>query len=434
MTIQPHQNLRDGASSLEDSHRVRRSTVVILGLALLARLLVLILTITHNPHNWFYSRPIEMGLVANSLLHGLGYSSPFGGATGPTAIIAPGYPTVVAAVFLVFGSFTHASAVVLILLNILFSLLTIWLMMHLARTLFDERTALFAGTFWALSLPLFWIPTIFWESSLSACALPAILALALRCRRQPTRAIWALLGATSALIALINPALLPSLLAILGWLGWQTRRQSRTAPLIGLLVLLALYSPWPIRNAIRFHAFIPMRSTVGLEMYMGNHPGATGYVDANALPAFNKQEMASYISLGEIAYTHNRSVQAWQYVRSYPAVFLRLSVRRFFRFWSGTGNLESSRVFEVHALLTTVFGFTGLFILLRNRRRALAVLLALPLLLFPLPYYITHAEIRYRLNIDPLMTILAAYAVTQLAAAWCRKRVDEKTPSSCPQV
>jgi hypothetical protein len=61
-------------------------------------------------------------------------------------------------------------------------------------------------------------------------------------------------------------------------------------------------------------------------------------------------------------------------------------------------------------------------------------LLALPLLLFPLPYYITHAEIRYRLNIDPLMTILAAYAVTQLAAAWCRKRVDEKTPSSCPQV
>jgi hypothetical protein len=41
--------------------------------------------------------------------------------------------------------------------------------------------------------------------------------------------------------------------------------------------------------------------------------------------------------------------------------------------------------------------------------------MALPLLLFPLPYYITHAEFRYRLVIDPILTILAAYAVTQFA-------------------
>jgi hypothetical protein len=33
-------------------------------------------------------------------------------------------------------------------------------------------------------------------------------------------------------------------------------------------------------------------------------------------------------------------------------------------------------------------------------------------MLFPLPYYITHAEFRYRLVVDPLLTILAAYAVS----------------------
>jgi hypothetical protein len=48
--------------------------------------------------------------------------------------------------------------------------------------------------------------------------------------------------------------------------------------------------------------------------------------------------------------------------------------------------------------------------------------MALPLLLFPIPYYITHAEFRYRLNIDPILTILAAYAVTQLAAVWSRRK------------
>ena len=56
--------------------------------------------------------------------------------------------------------------------------------------------------------------------------------------------------------------------------------------------------------------------------------------------------------------------------------------------------------------------------------RSFAVLMALPLLLFPAPYYITHAEFRYRLNIDPILTVLAAYAVTQLAS-----RLPRKSPS-----
>jgi len=40
-------------------------------------------------------------------------------------------------------------------------------------------------------------------------------------------------------------------------------------------------------------------------------------------------------------------------------------------------------------------------------------LFLLPLILFPLPYYITHAEFRYRLVVDPLLTILGAYAVSE---------------------
>jgi len=55
--------------------------------------------------------------------------------------------------------------------------------------------------------------------------------------------------------------------------------------------------------------------------------------------------------------------------------------------------------------------------LYRQRRFDLAILFGLPFLLFPLPYYITHAEFRYRLALDPLLTILAAYAVVSLYRA-----------------
>ena len=33
------------------------------------------------------------------------------------------------------------------------------------------------------------------------------------------------------------------------------------------------------------------------------------------------------------------------------------------------------------------------------------------MLFFPVPFYLTHANLRYRYPIDPLMTILAVYAI-----------------------
>jgi len=89
-----------------------------------------------------------------------------------------------------------------------------------------------------------------------------------------------------------------------------------------------------------------------------------------------------------------------------------VSTVRFIRFWAGTGNKESSAFFPLHAVLTTSLGLMGIWRILKSGRVSLSVLFILPLMLFPLPYYITHAEFRYRLVIDPLLTILAAYAVT----------------------
>ena len=393
-----------------------RSTWVVLTVALLARLAALRSAIQDHPHDWLFSRGIEMGLLANSLLHGLGYSSPFGGSTGPTAFIAPGYPTLIAAIFLVFGTYSFPSAIAIMVLQTFVSLLTIWLMMWIAREMLNDATAKLAGGFWAVSLAVIFIPTIFWETSLSECALIGMIALALRIQRAPSTRGWVGMGAGCAVVALINPALLPSLLTIMGWLAWQTRKTSRTAPLIGLLTLVLVFLPWPIRNAVRFHAFIPLRSTVGFELWMGNRPGATGYLDESLFPMYNKQELASYVSMGEVAYTQEKSEEAKAYIFANPGTFVRMSLRRCWRFWTGTGNSSGSVFYVLHAVLTSGFGLAGLWILFRRRMYSFATLAALPLLVFPLPYYITHAEFRYRLVIDPLLTILAAYAVTRLAA------------------
>jgi len=390
---------------------MRPHTLAILAAALLLRLLILWFVIARFPHNWLYSRGIELGTLAQSLVAGQGLSSPFGGSTGPTALLAPGYPGIIALFFRIFGSFTFAAAIAVMAMQLLFSLLTVFFIMHVARRSFGIRTANASGMFWAASLPLIWMPTIFWETCLSTLLLVGMMALALRCERSPSGPLWTLMGAYSGLAALVNPSLLPALLTLMGWTAWQTRKTLWYFP-VALLALSMVFAPWPIRNARVLHAFIPLRSTVGFELWVGNRAGATGFLDESVFPIFNRWEYDQYVAKGEVAYMRDKSALAKAYIRSHPSAFLRLSAVRFFRFWTGTGNKDGSVFFTLHAVLTTSLGFTGIWCLVREGRLRLAVLFLLPLMVFPLPYYITHAEFRYRLVVDPLLTILAAYALT----------------------
>ena len=259
-----------------------------------------------------------------------------------------------------------------------------------------------AGLLWALSLPLIWMPTIFWETCLSALLLVGMVGLAIRFERP---LVW--LGGYAGIAALVNPALLLPCVAILGWMGWRRRGELLTA----LLALLLVFAPWPIRNALVLHAFIPLRSTVGLELWMGNHPGARGFLDTSVFPLFNRSEFNQYATLGEALYMQEKTRLAKDYIAAHPAAFLQLSSARFFRFWSGTGTEDGSAWFAFHALLTTTLGAFGLVRFWRDHRYSLVTLFLLPLILFPLPYYVTHAEFRYRLVVDPLLAILSGYAL-----------------------
>lgn len=398
----------------------------ILAAAFIARVLICWFAIAQFGYSWLFTRGIELGTLAQRLLTGNGLSSPFGGTTGPTALLAPGYPAIVACIFRVFGSFTFAAAIAIMALQLLFNVATVWMIMHVAEQCFGARAANLAGAFWALSLPLLWMPTIFWETSLSTLLIVSMIAWALRYERSPRLLSWALIGASCGLALLVNPALLLATLSILGWAAWQTRTTFRYSPLLGLLILLLVYAPWPARNARVFHSFIPMRTTVGFELWVGNRAGATGFLDESQFPLFNQHEFEGYVAKGEVAYMRDKSMLARAYIRGHRLEFLRLSGVRCLRFWTGTGSENGSVVFAIHAILTTSLGLIGLWRLVKERRFKLALLFLLPMALFPLPYYITHAEFRYRLVIDPLLVILAGYAVSSSSLHRREREVDQR--------
>lgn len=406
--------MQTSVKSSESVPSTQRATAIILLIGLAMRLVVL-WTVTRNyPPTWLFTRGMEMGWLAKSLLDGHGLSSPFGAPTGPSAFVAPGYPLLIAGVFRLFGSYSLASAIFVICVQIALNLITIWLMMNVARTLFDQRVAVVAGLVWACSPPLIWMPTIFWDTSIAICLMVGLLALVLRLRGRTTAWSWVLLGAYAAMIAFINPAMLLLLAAMIGWLAWQRRKVQPWGVVVAALTFCIVFSPWPIRNAKVFHAFIPLRTTVGYELWMGNRHGATGYLEESLFPAFNADELNDYRARGELGYTAHKSELAKRYILTHPRSFAHLTALRVMRYWTGTGAKGGSPIFAVHAVLTFGFGLIGLWKMYRRRQFDLVILFALPLLLFPIPYYITHAEFRYRLALDPLLTLLAAYAVVTL--------------------
>jgi len=401
-----------------ETRSTRTQTIVVLSLALLLRLVVFWTVLAKYPRGWLFTRGMEMGWLAKSILVGQGLGSPLGVPTGPSAMFAPGYPLLIAGVFHLFGSYSFTSAMVVLCVQIALNLVTIWLMMGIARTLFDQRVAMIAGLVWACSLPLIWMPTIFWDTSLAICLMVGLLALILHFSKRTTWLTWVALGAYSAITALINPAMILALATMVGWLGWQRRRSQPLGLLVAALTFCVVFSPWPIRNAKVFHTFIPLRTTMGYELWVGNHHGATGFFDQSLFPSFNEAELDDFRVRGELGYMAHKSDLAKQYILAHRVSFIHLTGLRIVRYWLGTGTQNGSPIFALHAVLTFGFGAVGLWMLCRRRRFDVAILFVLPLLLFPIPYYISHAEFRFRLTLDPLLTILAAYAVVTLCRGW----------------
>ncbi len=408
-----------------DAGRLDASLVWIFLLGVALRIFAAIFYLRANRPEAFFERGLEMGYMANAFAHGQGLSSPLGGTTGATAMFAPIYPWIVSISFRVFGAYSAHAAVTLISLQVLANAAALGGVMWIALRLSGCGAARTAGLVWACSPPLWFLPSIFWDTSFSLLLMTGVVGLGVWATRRKSLGALAWYALYCGFAGIFNPAFVPALSMIFAGLFVlalrdENRRGALRRVAAGALLFVAVYGMWPVRNARVMHAFVPLRSAAGLDLWMGNHPGATGYLEFQDFPVerFNAVQYDAYRRKGEIAYTQDLERAAKQTIVAHPGIFLALTGRRFVRFWAGSGSLNGSTLFILHAVLTSAAGLAGLWLLARRRRWTELLLFGAPILLFPLPYYITHAEFRFRLVIDPLLTVLAAYALVELMRAW----------------
>ncbi|MEC8512201.1 MAG: hypothetical protein VX015_08660 [Planctomycetota bacterium] len=390
--------------------------------------------------DWGY----EQAAVAQSIARGDGFSDPFPYETGPTAWVAPVYPLLLGGLIHLFGGITPAVAWCLVTLQILAASATCWFLFRLGRALHSPAVGLAGAGLWAIHPMAVHLPVqLVWDSTLVAMGVTWLLASMAERGSRPGKGGLVALGAGLGLTALVNPAplaLVPLVVVFFmrpasGERGVATGGIGRAA--VVLVVAALVSSPWWIRNAVVLGT-PQIRSNLGVELFVGNNHGATGPFNGHLHPAYNESERTLLVELGEVPYSKDARGRALRWISEHPSRFATLTLLRAQRFWIGPdpskaivlGSGETSRrdwmgwvKWSSHALIG-LLALLGL--LLWSGRVGSRLLLGGTIALFPLVYYVTHVVERYRFPIEPIATLLAAYAVLRFLVG--RRRLASWLP------
>lgn len=379
----------------------------------------------------------ETGKIACSIAQGHGFANPYyGPPQGPTALITPVMPYILAAIFLKFGVYTVASAFAVLGLNSLFSALTCVPVYFLAKKCLGERTAKWSTWIWAFfPMAIYFSATSARETPLATFLLSCVFWAALVLRESSGMRPWLGFGLLSGVTALTNPVVLGVLPFLGGWVWYEQRKQkleSLLAPVAAAALTCALIAPWLIRNYLTFHRPVFLKDSMPLELCIGNVGNAVHWWNSSFHPSGNPAELDKLVRMGEQAYLDEKRAVAYEYIKNNPGIFIRRSVRRIIYMWTGYWSFDPAYLTEEQFDLanipfytvTTILAFMGLWILAR-RSLSLALPFAFVLILFPGVYYVTHPDLVYRHPLDPLLVILATFAVTVWRSSRQAKAVTE---------
>jgi 4-amino-4-deoxy-L-arabinose transferase-like glycosyltransferase len=420
--------------SREQNSGAARTVLLMVVLAMAIRLAVIPFLVGSftDPARDYWNFGCEEGRIATSIASGDGFSSPLFGKTGPTAWSAPVYPYLLAGVFRTFGIHTHASASVILMLNVLFSALTCIPIYFMTRRTFGESAALWAGWIWVVfPYAIYFSVGYMWGHALDALMLALVLWHTFEIEEESSALCWMGYGVLWGVAALTIPVILSCLPFLWGWLVWRRQRRglgwsSRQA--IVLLALVITVSPWFVRNYITFDRFVPFRNQFWLVLWDGNTGDTSDLYPDWTNPAHNETEMNKYRSLGELGFMREKREEALSFIRSYPGLFLGLTAKRIIFTWTGFWSLRPDYLAgEPFAFANIGFCCTLTVLVLLGLRRAFqidweaAIPLVSVLLSYPLVYYITHPGMDQRHPIDVVCVVSlgvlgASFARSQVAA------------------
>ena len=309
------------------------------------------------------------------------------------------------------------------------------LLFFLTRRTLGRRAAVVAALLAALYTPLVFFEGEILEITLVIALVTSMLLVIARADGAPRPAVAASAGALLGLASLGKPNLL--LFAPAGalfiFLRTAGRLRSRALPAAAFFVAAGLaILPVTLHNLRVSGDLIPVSSNGGINLYIGNHPGAPGVfavptemrldlMTASAEAA--ERAVGRRLSAGEVS--DYWAGKAFAYMRAAPGPWLRLMARKLALFWNHYEIPNHYHFYFVRGFAPVLriplstfgvvapLGLVGLGIAVARRRRSVWILVAFGLTFMAsvVPFFITA---RYRLAIVPVLLAGAGYAIVEV--------------------
>jgi hypothetical protein len=263
-----------------------------------------------------------------------------------------------------------------------------------------------------------------WYHSFVALLLAVIFLLVLLLRSSDRLTAWAGFGALLGFAALTNPVMIGIAPFIGGWLWVQLNRRRKRAWAavgVGLIATVVTILPWLIRNQRVLGQPVVFKDGFWLEVCVGNVNNTLHWWDGDEHPSGSARENEQYERLGESNYMAAKHRRAIAYIAIHPGAYVLRSLRHAFFMWTGFWSFDRDYLrqepFDPENIcflsLLSLLSIAGLYCMFREGRGTTAMLYCLVLLSFPIPYYLSHLDPGFRHPVDPLLVILACFAVTR---------------------
>jgi 4-amino-4-deoxy-L-arabinose transferase-like glycosyltransferase len=350
----------------------------------------------------------------------------------PTAWWPIGTSLTYAGFYLFFGN----SASTVVLVNLLFGALIVYLTMRLAEVWFDRQVAIASGLIVALWPTLIFFTTVIASelifSALLLCALVLHAEISHRSDTLPLH-LFVPLGIVIGLASLVRPVamLMPLVLAVPLFVASRSLAKVIIFVMVTGLVTLLVLAPWGYRNERAFGSFILGSSSAGANLWMGNlaDSGGTYMEPATPVPGDN-----------EVQHSERHGKAAMRHIVEHPIAFVGRTMLKAVRLYAletigvhwnaealarlaprSPGPLKM--LSQAYWMAVLAAFMAAVFICFRKQ----GVLFALHPALMTLAYFTAvYAVIvisdRYHVPTNPVMAIIAALPIVQWTGRWFETR------------
>jgi 4-amino-4-deoxy-L-arabinose transferase-like glycosyltransferase len=409
---------------------IKRLLTAIIVFGVISKLIIMIMTQSWKFEDEF-SFAYEAGEIGASLAMGNGYSwitekeHHQSKANESTSWEAPIYPFIIAAVFKMFGIFSTPSAVVLIIFQIVISAMICVMLFLIGRHVFNDWTGVLAALLFVLNpSAMHFIVQKIYTTPFYILFLLLFIYQLLKLAEFPSPRRSILTGVICGIGILCVPIIIAFLPFALGWLLLRGKGEFKPRGISVCIIVLTIsitISPWQIRNYIIFDRFIPVRSNLGRELFLGNY--GKELLGESAEKQLKTADEGKRSAIYEKAFIKS--------LMDAPKIFFQRFSERVKTFWTAlprnggpykpkTGSL-SELALGAYYLFILLLGVAGICI--TRLKNSGIQLLALGLLSLPIPFYLTwFSRFRYRFPVEVLLTIFASYSIYCFWKLFCVKR------------